>query len=103
MSEKFLSPREIERWIPRSLRYVLGCSEIKNHFSKMLAAGATGLNIIITGPALTGKTVSAMAYLRTLMCRNRHYSGLDVCGRCKSCRRFEPRFPSVSGGPYALR
>jgi hypothetical protein len=99
MDTKLLSPHEIERWTPPSLRYIVGCSEIKEHFADMLRVDGYGPNTLFTGGTGTGKTAGVRAYLRTLMCPNRNPSTLDVCGQCQSCEQFDGRYSHA--GLYA--
>ena len=95
MSQKLLSPHEIERWSPPSLQYVVGCSKLKEHFRKMLEANGLGPNLLITGDSGTGKTASVGAYLRAVMCPDRNPSTFDACGQCQSCKQFDPFHPML--------
>ena len=99
-SKKVMSASEIECWTPPSLRYVVGCSELKKHFAKMLGANGVGPNTLITGESQTGKTATVRAYVETLLCPNRDLATLDKCGKCAACRQFDTSFSSTRLSAY---
>jgi len=95
MVKTFIHARDIERWVPKSLSEVIGCSELKLELAQYLRPNGRGPNILISGDPGTGKTAAVKAFVRTLSCSKRTTDPLLPCEECESCRTFDVRYPEL--------
>lgn len=81
--------RQIERWIPTTLKQIAGNKRLTAHLVARLNAEGQGPNLLIDGPSSTGKTAAILAFIRALQCGNRSGEVPVPCGVCMDCQNFD--------------
>jgi len=94
-SNRLITAREIEQWIPRNLQQVTGCKALVQELELRIRAGADSPNLLVSGPPGTGKTSAIKTAIRTWKCHRRPTESLIPCEECSSCQTRDPRYPDV--------
>jgi DNA polymerase-3 subunit delta' len=69
------------------MREVVGAERARALLERALASGQTSHAYLFTGPEGVGKTTTALAFARALLCPRRAPGASEPCGECSSCRK----------------
>lgn len=70
-----------------SFKDIIGHGEIISLLAGALKGGRVSHAYLFSGPGGVGKTTTAMAFVKSLLCSEPQGGG--ACGLCRSCRQFE--------------
>ncbi len=95
MPKALLTSRKIAAWRPRDLSQIAGCDDAIEFLANHANGDGQGPNILVEGNPGTGKSTLVHAYIRALVCQQRHGDPPRHCGECSTCRSIDVQYAHI--------
>jgi len=90
------TPREIERWRPKTWDQIVGNNRVKNVMRSLYLSHGRGANAAVVGHTGTAKSASVNFTIEMLTCESFSPTAIGPCYKCRNCKQIDCR-----GGNHA--